>query len=244
MKNIAVFYLIGQFEPWWNSDFFTPQITLLKQSDLYDNIDFLDIFVAGKKLPLPFIPDKIRNISYCSTPLKEEANAMQAIYDFAIDNPGYKILFFHSEGITHLNRPTKDSKLAWRQHLEFCNIKLWPLCYELLNFYDCVGADYIHQCTFNNGKDVIRAPHYPGFFWWANSNYIRKLDRNFFNQNVSYSRYLAELWIGSSEPRYYCMNKVDYNFYYSPPFEFDPNVIELRNKEHLENLKINTRGPL
>jgi hypothetical protein len=244
VKNIAVFYLIGQFESWWDTDFYLPQIELLKKSGLYENIDFIDIFVAGGKSALPVIPDRIRNISYCSVPLKEESQAMQAIWDFASNNPGYKILFFHSEGVTHLHRTTKENKLAWRRHLEYCNIELWSTCIELLNFYDCLGADYIHQCTFSNGETVIRAPHYPGFFWWANSNYIRRLNRNYFNQNVSWSRYLAELWIGSEEPRYYCMNKVDHNFYFSPPFNFDPIEIKHKNTEHLKKLKINTRGVL
>jgi hypothetical protein len=226
--KIAVFYLIGQFRDWWAEEFYTKQINLLYETGLYENIEFIDIHVAGGKQQLPFLPDKIRNITYHSNPLEEENETYKSIWDFCYKNPGYKILFFHSHGITHYNGDLVSNKINWKNYMEDCNIRLWRECTDLLNFYDCVGTDYRLYGSYQNQTMVIRAPHYPGMFWWANSSYIKKLDTGFMDQEVPWKRYLAELWIGSGDPKQYSINTTQtVNFYHD---ELSYDLIKIKEK--------------
>lgn len=240
MSNIVVFYLIGQFTDRWAEDFFTPQMELLKTSGLYDHLEFIDIHVSGGKLPLPFIPDKIRNISYHSKKAQEENETIRSIWEFANNHPGYKILIFHSDGVTHTQGEMKLRKRAWRSYLEFCTIEMWDKCIELLNFYDCVGPDYIHQASYSNGSIVLRAPHYPGMFWWSNSSYIKTLDPDFLNQDVPWKRYLAELWIGTKHPKEYSIQRTNINCYHTE-IQFDKNILLENTVNHINKIRAPTR---
>lgn len=212
--KLVAFYLIGQFTDKWDKDFFIPQMELLKLTGLYDQLVFIDIHVSGGKQPLPFVPDKIRRITYHSTPLQEENEMLAQVWEFASKNPGYKILVFHSDGVTHIKGIMKERKRAWRSFLEFCTIELWSRCVTLLNFYDCVGPDYIHSAVYGDQAQYrLRAPHYPGMFWWANSSYIKSLDVDFLQQDVPWRRYLAELWIGTGSPKEYTIHRSNVNCY-------------------------------
>lgn len=235
MSNIVAFYLIGQFAEGWAEDFYIPQMELLKSSGLYDQLEFIDIHVSGGKQPLPFIPDKIREISYHSTKAEEENETFKRVWDFAKANPGYKILFFHSDGATHKGE-MKIRKRAWRNFMEFCTIEMWDKCISLLDFYDCVGADYIHQAVYSGGEHVVRGPHYPGMFWWANSNYIRKLDPTYFDQKVPWKRYLGELWIGSGDPREYSIQRTNINCYYTE-IQIDKKFLLDKTVAHIAEIK-------
>lgn len=241
--KIAVFYLIGQFREWWSDEFYTKQINLLYETGLYEHIEFIDIHISGGKQPLPFIPDKIRNISYHSTPKEEENETYKSIWEFANKNPGYKILFYHSHGITHFSGELVTNKINWKNYMEDCTIKCWEECSELLNFYDCVGADYRNYSSYEVRTMVIRAPHYPGMFWWANSNYIRKLDTSFMDQDVPWKRYLAELFIGSGSPRYFSINNTNVvNFYYDN-IEYNIDTIRAEAKDTISFLREESNLP-
>lgn len=237
MSKIAVFYFLAQFDG-WEEDYYVPQTELLRTSGLYENIDFIDINISNQKYPLPYNPDKIRNVTYRSEKLKEENGTIQSIWDFAQDNPGYKVLFFHTLGITWKNREATfyTNRMQTRKHLETCCIELWKECTELLDFYDTVGTNYIENCNFADGKYIFRSPHYPGNFWWANTNYLRTLDRKFFTQDVPWNRYLSELWIGSGNPRAIAIDQHRTNTY-NNFIEFDAARIKENAANHIKQLK-------
>lgn len=242
-RKIAVFYLIGQFREWWKDQFYIPQMEALISSGLYDEIEFLDIHISGGREPLPFIPNKTRSITYQNNPGHEERELMKSIHRFAIENYEYKILHFHSEGVTRNEESEIERKMFWRHLMEHCNIHLWKECLELLNFYDCVGADYIHQATFNDPKCIFKAPHFPGMFWWTNASYFRTLDREFLDQKLPWSRFLAELWIGTKNPTVYKMHHFPQNY---PKLNLDLELRDIQRNvnSHLDLLKIETREPL
>lgn len=241
MNKIAVFYLISQMYDDWDKEFFIPQMELLKTSGLYDNINFIDIHISNGKLPLPFIPDKIRNIHYLSDTELAEKQVLYNMWNFCNKNPGYKILYFHSSGIT-LERNTQEfeRKQEWRKYMEFCNISLWKYCKDLLDFYDCVGTDYVPKSWFRNGEIVFRAPHYPGNFWWSNSLYIKKLDLDYLEQEEEYKRYLSEFWLFSNNPKYYNIYNIDSN-HYQNLITFSKENIEHKVSQDLFDLKTNPK---
>ena len=47
-QKIAIFYVLGQYEEWWEDEFFIPQMDLLKRTGLYDACDFIDVAIINK----------------------------------------------------------------------------------------------------------------------------------------------------------------------------------------------------
>jgi hypothetical protein len=207
--KIAVFYNIGQSEDknWWEGEFYLKQINRLKTSGLYDHIDFIDISVYGNNL-LPFIPDKTRNIIY-----NKSANSFYIhVHEFCKSNPEYKVLYFHSLGVSWQNSYCEKSKQAFRDYLEFFNIDQWELCVKALDNYECVGIDLVPTAVYYNQDGTVgeefEAPHYQGGFWWTRAEYFSQLDPVYLDQDVRYKRYLNELWLFTKSPYYF-------NFYSS-----------------------------
>jgi hypothetical protein len=237
--KLAIFYIVEQLEDWWGTQFYTPQIQMLKDTGLYDKIDFIDISIVGNKQPLPFVPDKIKSINYIKSIKESEYDEfMMRIWEFSRKNPEYKILHFHSHGVSHKNSSPQllENKFAWNDFMNYCNIELWEKCVELLNFYDCVGAETLKYATYYPDGNLIDiyAPHFPGDFWWANTSYIAKLDPIFLSQKIIWKNYLNELWIGTGNPRMYEFYHTGINFY-NEKVKF--NKQEILNKV---NQEINT----
>jgi hypothetical protein len=240
-EKIAVYYLIGQFNEWWKEEFFYSQIESLHTSGLYDQIDFIEIHVAGGMQPLPFIPDKVKSIHYQKKSYGEERELMRSIHNFAKENYEYKILHLHSEGATYSKEnETFYRKQKWRNVMQYSNVSLWKECLSLLDFYDCVGADYVYQATFADSNYIFRAPHFPGMFWWSKASYFRTLDLDYLKQVVPWERYLAELWIGSKDPKVYQICDTRKNAY-EEEIDIDEEEIRDRTLQHIEYLKTQTR---
>lgn len=237
--KIAVFYLIGQYESWWNQDFYQPQILRLQQSGLADHIDHFEIHVAGGHEPLPMMLPETRRITYHRDLEQAENQAMRDLWRYAQDNPGHRVLWFHSIGLSHHREPDRQRKRAWGEFLTFCNIDLWRQCQELLNFYDCVGADYINYASFGVPHTRMWAPHYSGNFWWATTNYVRGLDPCYLDQEVPWQRYLGELWIGSNDPRAFMIYRSAINPYVDT-VQYDSQVIRQGIDQHIQKLQDNT----
>jgi hypothetical protein len=234
MKDkIAIFYVIAQIRNWWEDEFYTKQINRLTSSGLYDQIEFIDIMVGGGYKPLPSLPSKVRDVMYLQPKGLNVMKFHKHIWNFCHLNPDYKVLFFHSLGVSYENQPESDNKLAYRDYLEFFSLDHWKECTELLNHYDCVGNEYNEMAVFYpqgfdwsfaeadetkdlKFKDKIKrfySPHFQGGFWWANSNYIGQLDPTFLDQNVYYKNYLNELWVCSKPHKAYSFYDSGLNHY-------------------------------
>jgi hypothetical protein len=114
----------------------------------------------------------------------------------------FAALYIHHKGVRHLNNP---AVLDWRKYMEYFNIEQWRICVNRLeNGWDTVGVDWKQQPTL----------HYSGNFWWARSDYIKKLPTwtrpidNGFNKQFpkldeSYADYRmeCEFWLGLENPK-------------------------------------------
>lgn len=245
MAKIAIFYMVGQYGDNWLNDFYYDQLNSVVSSGLYDECEFIDLFVKGRQ-PIIDLLGKFNHITYLgdlepdtdiNRKLYRSYNYIQhRIWNFSQANPDYKILFFHSLGISHSDSIIAKNKRAWRKYLETLLISNWRECIELLEYYDCVGTEYVPIGQYTNGENIIIAPHYQGFFWWTNSNYIKKLDPNFFYKPVVYQSWLCELWIGSGNPKAYSFFNSGFNHYeqeINPPY----NEILSLCHAHLNQLK-------
>jgi hypothetical protein len=255
MSKIAVFYMIGQFDnPKWKEDFFEDQMNLLYKSGLYNEIEHIDIFIKSNKntkdmeyFDLLNLPDKTNNLTYLGNFEEEKptnrkmyrayGQIMQRMWLFSQANPEYKLLFFHSLGISHTDPNIVLNKYKWRRYMEKLLIENWRQSVDLLDFYDCVGTEYIEEAAFDNYRIQFKAPHYQAYFWWANANYIKNLNPTYFYQDVEWQPYLSEFWIGSGNPKAYNYYNTNLNQYFhevNPPFDeiiqqTEIHLMELRN---------------
>lgn len=241
--KIKVVYLIGQFGDWWADQFYTPQMQLLYDTGLIEAMDHIDIHVTGNSQHLPSIPDKTRMVFYHNEPMDAMNEAMRMLWDYCKKHPEYKILFFHSDGVTHHNRlESKDAKLSHLEFIHYSLIELWRENVGLLNYYDCTGVNYVHSACFDGNNNGMFAPHYRGMFYWVNGTYINTLNKHYLNQDVHYRRFISELWLGTNKPRAYSLwntlseNTETLTSFYSEETKFDKERILNNCRKHLEDL--------
>lgn len=248
MSKIAIFYMIGQYNENWVTNFYYDQIGKLQNSGLHDECQFIDLFVKGSQ-HLPQLTHKFNHITYLND-LEEDSNINRRLYraynyiqhriwSFSLANPDYKILFFHSLGVSHANPAIQKNKFLWRNnYLEKLLIDNWQDCVNLLQYYDCVGTDYVALGRYTNATNNVILPHYQGFFWWANSNYISTLDPKWVHKDLEWQSWLCEAWIGSGGPKAYNFFASGINHYDSEIYPPIQDIINL-SRSHIETLKLN-----
>lgn len=252
MDKIAIFYMIGQHgNPKWKEDFFDDQMNLLKECGLYDNIEFIDIFVnsdSKEYIPSEDLPDKVNNIVHFGYLEEEKPHSknkyisfeqiQHRMWTFSQANPEYKLLLFHSLGVTHYrHQDTIESKYKWRKYLENLLIKNWRQSVELLDYYDCVGTEYIPTAAFKNQSIIIDAPHYQAHFWWANAKYLTKLNPLYYYRDLEWQPWLCEHWIGSGNPKAYNYHNTWMNQYFIDELVVPYDDIFNRTERHLRELR-------
>jgi hypothetical protein len=156
-----------------------------------------------------------RNVHYDS-----EADTLSDLHKFAKENPEYKILYIHTK--TSSARPEQacwDNVNHWLDYIEFFNVYQWESCVDLLDSHDCVGTEWFTETEF---------PHYSGNFWWANADYITKLDPEFLHIRCEIHRQRSEFWIGTQNPVYYNFYSSNKNKYFDAvlPEEYIHTVIK------------------
>lgn len=104
-----------------------------------------------------------------------EGHTLDAVYKFACENTGYKILYFHSKGISKAspesktpfdsgNFPCENIYNRRRHAQDFC-IRKHERCIKSLDKYDVVGPYF----------EFEPVPNFEVNFWWANSSHIKDL---------------------------------------------------------------------
>lgn len=117
----------------------------------------------------------------------EETDTLKWLRDYAQENPDTYVLYFHSKGITRYNACTED----WRRYMEYFVLENWKACVEKLDEgYDCCGV------LWNTDTFMGQFPHFSGGMWWANTNYINRLNHAYLDMKI---RYYREFWIGSGK---------------------------------------------
>lgn len=97
-------------------------------------MEFIEIHATFKKENFPFIPEKTKSINFHDDPVDAMNLVMESIWKFSVENPGYKILFFHGDGVTHYNKSSYESKISNLNLIHYTLIDMWKECDTLLNF--------------------------------------------------------------------------------------------------------------
>jgi hypothetical protein len=197
IMKIAVFYHIYQYGPW--EAIFNDQWKAISESNLLHAADLIHIGINGKIFGESGNPHiKVR---FNPNPQMEESDTLKDLSSFALNNPEYKILYIHTKGASNYTKNVND----WRNMMNYFCIEEWRDCVKLLNEYDAVGCNILTDAAVD-----IAQPHFSGNFWWANAEYISKLDYSYLNHP---NRLAREFWIGTGNGNMYEIHNSGVNHY-------------------------------
>ena len=141
-----------------------------------------------------------------------ELITLKRLYEHALYHDGH-YLYMHTKGSTRVNDPDQENfqfggftgnysyrnVLNWRDIMEHFCIDHWEICnYYLDKGFDLAGCNYMKRDHLWAGLMA----HYSGNFWWATSNFIKKLADPF---TYGFDRLNAEFWIGRIKHRAICL---------------------------------------
>lgn len=205
-------------------------------SGLVDALDEINLCINGVKstMEIPLFPllrasNKFKLVHVNGNAAKWEWPTIDRLKHDADadtgDNP-YYVCYAHLKG---LSRPDlSDAKAVdWRNYLTYWSLERWQDSIEKLDEgYELVGVNWMDNPW----------PHLSGNFWWATSNYIRRLDKlqdpskivpgqisQLLKPDIVLDpgnvRYESEAWIGQGQPKVYELhsshNKADPSFHYN-----------------------------
>lgn len=181
-KKIYIFYHIGTQNDIWEN-IVNEQLNLIVKSGLYDRIDKIyygcNNDFCDRKLKTMFknwVKIEPIPMALCPNIKSYENMTINALIEFSHHNPDCYILYLHNKGSFNISK-TSD---VWRNYMMKVLVENHQLCLDLLECnYNTIGTLY---------KPLILPSYYSGNFWWANTNYIKKIP---YIQDLSY-RYTAE----------------------------------------------------
>lgn len=155
-------------------------INALKSSGLYDAIPEINVGIVGHPINRNDVVDflDIKNIKY--TIVNEENSGWEQVTlvklrQSAEETPPHKILYAHTKGAAN----PSPINTYWRTDMTKEVVDKWRSATCLLEDHDAVGAFWIPKHKF-----------FAGNFWWANSDFISRLD-----DPAKNSRWDAESWM-------------------------------------------------
>lgn len=193
-QQVKVFYHLACMGNW--KEVFTEQFILLKDY----NFLWIDCTVLGTAEDLQFVYSFFEEIQINATVIfispelaLFEKPAFIAMQEYANQYDGY-VLYLHSKGVSN---PADTTKAKWRRLMMHELVVNWQNCISQLPQYDAIGV---------NWREMPPVSHFCGNFWYASTQYLRKLpDFNKYYDNPRYrisdqinsKRLGCEFWIGS-----------------------------------------------
>lgn len=179
-------------------------IEKLRQENLLSSFEYIFINNLGEALPHDKYPEKNIKIINSSRDTDMFENAtLRLIHFFSQTHPDYKILYLHTKGVGYdVNHPFYQGICDWIDFMLYCLVNKSSNCLKLLDYVDVVGCDYRNQLFFENPN------HYSGNFWWATSDYIKKLD-----VAILKGKYDAEFWLFTNKPAFINIHTCPYGHY-------------------------------
>lgn len=193
-EYVKVFYHLACMGNW--KEVFREQMQQLYQY----GFQWVDITLLGGNPELEFVKSYTAQIRLKTTILfsrnditQFEKPALTAIQEYAASCNGY-VLYLHSKGVSN---PGDETKRKWRELMMRELVQNSGHCKKELGSYDLIGV---------NWRDMPPVSHFCGNFWYASTNYLRRLpDFNYYYNNPRYriwdqvnsKRLGCEFWIGS-----------------------------------------------
>lgn len=166
--DIQIVYHIATMNNW--EDIVWEQLHRVQQSGLGDACRRMTITVVGPQV------DKVHqivkhfdfsnkmNIIHAGNALNAyEFPGIEMVQKIATKKPHCKILYMHTKGVTHYQKPSEQPVRCWRRYMEYFTIDKWKRCIRALETANICGVDYtrsIHGHYF-----------FAGNFWWSTAAY-------------------------------------------------------------------------
>lgn len=120
-----------------------------------------------------------------------EQVTLSALHEYVHrDDAAPYVLYCHTKGAFEESVP-RD---LWRESMTQLLVRKWNSCVPMLESYDAVGLHWL-TAQEHPGRNIT-TPFFGGNFWWARTDYLRKLP-----PVATGSRFDAESWIGLENPR-------------------------------------------
>lgn len=201
MKPLAVFYhcrLSGGQHCQINQDFaisiMVSQMIALDNSGLLKAANIMVVGSNGSRenagLAKVLAPAKATIVDHGPN-VQSELPTIALVRQFAIEHPGWFILYHHIKGVTH---PQDPLWFEWRRCMEKCCVWHWQRCVaDMEAGFASVGA---HWLTPEQYPQHVTSPFWGGTFWWAKSDFLQSLPELPKTAANRDQFYLAEKWIG------------------------------------------------
>lgn len=242
-----IFYHIFPIFNW--CDLVQDQLLNIFESGLYENIESLNmVLLSSDSKNLEWLQNLVSKFSKINViqDINEnlaERPTLSRINDFAKTRAENElVLYMHTKGISYflnedysLEGSFRRKQFAWRKYMEHFNIYLWRNAEKVLStgFWDAYGVNLRNAPDYYNYHI-----HYSGNFWWATTDYLKSLNKEYFLQDLGRKddRVYAEFWIGSgNEARLYEAHESNVD-HYRKEYTIN-NYIELgeyKDKERIE----------
>lgn len=118
--------------------------------------------------------------------------------------------YLHTKGASLVGSSRQAAANAWRLYMEYFNVERWRDCVAALEHHDTCGVELQSEDS-----------HYSGNFWWATSDYVKKLPNGYeYWERNRHDRMAAELYLCLARPKARCFNDFEENLYdYAVPPE-------------------------
>jgi hypothetical protein len=123
----------------------------------------------------------------------------------------FNILYIHTKGVS---TPYNECINDWRKYMSYFNIIKYEDCLNILKENDTCGVDLRKEPTL----------HYSGNYWWAKSEYIKKLPTFDKMKLIISERHKAEFWICSVDGNHYSMFDCGINQYEKHLHRYNENM--------------------
>jgi len=201
---------------------------LIKRIEESKTIDIFEkIYIVNIGIPIETTyGSKYEIINYSTDSSLYEAPAINKIQNFSLQNPNCNILYIHTKGIRYNINDQKEND--WINLMLYFLLDKHSDCIQKLNEnYDVVGCNYC--CKIYH----YIPPHFSGNFWWANTNYLKSLNK--IDESLK-ERNSSEFWLFRNSPIFYTLHNsnVDhYNSTYPKELYQTSNIINLPIKTDL-----------
>ena len=205
--KIVGFWHIGAVGDW--ARIAAEQYATLKASGLYDASDKIVVgFIGGRgkeaELPVPLLEDDKFDVFTTAAVEDYEFPTLARAWTEARERADPFLCFYmHTKGASLVETPHQRNADAWRRYMEHFTVENWEDCVATLGTYETCGVELLCEES-----------HYSGNFWWATSDYLRKLPdaHQYWKENAD-DRVAAEFYLCLARPRAFCFNDSLENLY-------------------------------
>lgn len=207
MPTVYVYIHICCINNW--KDIFFSMISDIKESGLYDKTTEIrcNILTTNYNDISFFEDEKIKIIGVSDNLDLYETPTLNFLWEHSMKEDFYA-LYLHTKGVKHNNENLCVND--WVKYMKHFNIYKHENCISELANYDTVGVNLQHSPRL----------HYSGNFWWAKSQYLRKLNKCIYLEYHSPEFWLTEkqlgnylcVWASPPQHHHYCQRYEENNY--------------------------------